>query len=187
MYHHFQRFWLMALVCLLSASCATTPDPEHLAAAKRLMRALSLGLNTSLSIEQELKRLSVKEPDKADLLMQAYAGLTPDVIQNIAAPIYARYLTTEELNEIADFAESPPGQLFVRSSLREKLSGQTESDDALTRKMNVDDLTIAARFGQSDVFKTYTRQAPKIKNDLSEAYQELLINQLRNQNPPHRN
>ena len=160
------------------AACTSTPvsqgpDPEHLAVAKRFLHSWDAGEISMAAFQQSLQQTYKDQPGVAELVQRAFADVTEEDFEDLAARVYVRHLNQEQLEELAQFTESPTGNRFFRMSVASSISGKAVNRDDITRQFNADELTEIVRFSQSDGFAAMKKALPTINRELGEEGQQL--------------
>src|SRR5262249_44015645 len=122
--------WMLT-VCLVAGLSAAgparaqTPSPDAIAAAHELivtMRAADFSKTIMPALMQTLKPATVKDRPQVErdydaivpLLLEGMNARVNEVIEEIAAAVYARNFTANELREAVAFYRGPTGQKFVQ-------------------------------------------------------------------------
>lgn len=164
--------------CFIAVACASTPvpqgpDQQHLAAAKRFLHSWDAGELGMRAFQQNLEQTYQEQPGLAELVQRAFADVTEDDFEDLAARVYMRHLNQEELEELAQFTESPTGNRFFRLSIAGAMEGKRVNRDDITRQFNADELTEIVRFSQSDGFAALKQAMPAINRELGEEGRQL--------------
>ena len=166
------------LFTFIVAGCASTavsqdPGAEHFAVAKRFLHSWGAGEIGMAAFQQNLEQASREQPGLAELMQQAFADITEQDFENLAARVYVRHLSQEELEELAQFTESPTGNRFFRMSVAGAMTGKAVSREEITRQFNADELTEIVQFSQSDGFLALKQAMPTINRELGEEGRQL--------------
>jgi hypothetical protein len=169
MYLRFRQLLAMVLLAFMVAACATNPapDPQSVAYAKQFLHSWGAGQIAMASFERRMKQEESTQPGMAALVRQAFAGTTPEDFENIAAPVYARHLSRENLAALAQFTATRAGNRFFRVAVAGELKHQSTKD--ITRQLSAVELAAAIKFARTDAFKEMKRELPTINREMAEA------------------
>jgi hypothetical protein len=167
----FYRFLVSVLLCFMAVACATKsanqgPDPEHIAIAKRFLHSWGAGKLAMDALQRTLQERAKDQPGMVELMRRAFADVKVEDFEDMAAQVYARHLTRENLAELTRFSESRTGNRFFRVSIAGAMEGKKPDD--LIRQFSADELTEVMKFFQSDAFKALTQALPTINRELGE-------------------
>ena len=173
MYARSYRVLVSLFVTLFIAACASTPAPkspeqQNLAVAKRFLHSWGAGEAGMTAFQKQLEQTYVDQPGLAELMQRAFADVTDEDFENLAARVYVRHLNQAELTELAQFTESPTGNRFFRMSVASAMTGTPVSGDDIAREFNADELTEIVRFSKSDGFVALKKNMPTINRELGE-------------------
>ena len=161
------------LISFFVAACASTPvsqdpDPQHLAVAKRFLHSWDAGDIAMKVFQRNLEQTYKDQPGVAELVQRAFADVTEEDFENLAARVYVRHLDQEELSELAQFTESPTGNRFFRMSVAGAIEGNAVSGEDIASQFNADELVEIVRFSKSDGFAALQQALPTINRELGE-------------------
>lgn len=171
LFQYFRAIAVFVVVMQLSA-CATqiNPDPQRMAAARRVMINMDAKSFFLAGVKKGVEKYRRETPGLADLAERITTQ--PKFIreaEEVMASSYARYMTVNELNGLADFAGSKTGRLVFRAVLT---NPESEGKDIM-KYLNADEMADLARFGQSDAAKGYQRAKNNINRDMQRGVKEL--------------
>ncbi|MCB1616225.1 MAG: hypothetical protein KDI30_09450 [Pseudomonadales bacterium] len=126
-----------------------------------------------ISMQMEIERIADDQPGLAELMHRAYANIKEEDFEAVAATIYARNLSYEDLKELAYYAEKPAVNRWFRVIFSELVKGAALNERDIIRQFDADEIVDIMRFSQSESFARMTKALPKINRELSLAGKEL--------------
>jgi len=173
MYARSYRVLVSLLLSLFIAACAATPAPkspeqQNLAVAKRFLHSWGAGEAGMAAFQKQLEQTYLDQPGLAEMMQRAFADVSEEDFENLAARVYVRHLNQEELTELAQFTESPTGNRFFRMSVASAMAGTPVTGEDMARQFNADELTEIVRFSKSDGFVALKKNMPTINRELGE-------------------
>jgi hypothetical protein len=167
------RVLTLLLVSFVVAACAAapvsrSPEQEHLAVAKRFLHSWGAGEAGMAAFQDKLAQTYQEQPGLAELMQRAFADVTEQDFEDLAARVYVRHLSQEELGQLAQFTESPTGNRFFRMSVASAMEGKPVTGEDIARQFNADELTEIVRFSRSDGFVALKQNMPAINRELGE-------------------
>ena len=122
------------------AAPADAPNPETLAAAKKLLATMKVkesmepvltGMRKMQDAMIDKQQLTPEQKTAAREVMKASMGeiekvLSWDSIGTLMARVYAKVFTTEEVNDLITLFESPAGQVFVKKQVELQMATMQE-------------------------------------------------------------
>ena len=161
------------LFTFILAACASTPaskapEQDNLAVAKRFLHSWGAGEAGMAAFQKNLEQTYQEQPGLAELMQRAFADVTEQDFEDLAARVYVRHLNQEQLTELAQFTESPTGNRFFRMAVAGAMEGKPLTGDDMARQFNADELTEIVRFSQSDGFVALKQKMPTINRELGE-------------------
>lgn len=144
-------------------------DPQHVATAKRFLNNIGAGqvmLDVTLA---EFDSMALKQPGLADLAQRSFADVTVDDFEMMAAPVYARHLSHENLAELEQLTQKPELKRFFATVFSAHRSEMPFDEEALMQQFNADELIGIMKFSMSESFQNMHKMAPKINHDLARA------------------
>ena len=120
------------------------------------------------AFQNQLEQTYLEQPGLAELMQRAFADVSEEDFENLAARVYVRHLNREELTELAQFTESPTGNRFFRMSVASAMAGTPVTGEDMARQFNADELTEIVRFSKSDGFVALKKNMPTINRELGE-------------------
>lgn len=178
MYSRSYRVLASLLITFILAACASAPAPkgpdqENLAVAKRFLHSWGAGEAGMAAFQQNLEQTYQDQPGLAELMQRAFADVTEEDFEDLAARVYVRHLSQQELTELAQFTESPTGNRFFRMSVASAQQGKPVTGEDIARQFNADELTEIVRFSKSDGFVALKQNMPTINRELEEEGRQL--------------
>ena len=174
MYARSYRILASFLFVLFIAACASTPpassnpQQQNLAVAKRFLHSWGAGEAGMAAFQKQLDQTYVDQPGLAELMQRAFADVSEEDFENLAANVYVRHLNQDELVELAQFTESPTGNRFFRMSVASAMTGTPVTSEEIAREFNADELTEIVRFSKSNGFLALKKNMPDINRELGE-------------------
>jgi hypothetical protein len=144
------------------------PETEHLIMAKRFLHGFSAGEIALNALTKELDRQAVAQPGMTELSRKAFASIDADAFENLAATVYARHLTKNQLTELTNFIESDAGGRFFNQSVKMGLEGKSTNAAEMMKQFTADELIHIMKFAQSETFISMTQKLPIINSELKE-------------------
>jgi hypothetical protein len=145
-----------------------TSDSASVAAARRFLTSWGAGELIQIGFERAMEEQRNNQPGMAELAGRVFRELKTPELEDIAARVYARHMSLEQLTELAKFTETPLGERFFRVATAAALDSKNSDHPAIMRKFNADELTLILKFSQSDVFRALQAQLPAINSELKE-------------------
>lgn len=169
----YYQFVLMLLLSFWMVACASVPasqnrTSEKTEAARQFLRSWDAGHVSYVAFKQSIEEDSEGQPGMVELTQRAFADVTAKDFEILLARVYARHLSLEHLNAVAQFTNKPTGNRFFREVMELTLAGQPVSGERLMRDFNADELTEILKFSQSEAFLAYQAALPQINRDLFE-------------------
>lgn len=166
------------LLCFFIAACASTPaskspEQQNFAIAKRFLHSWGAGEAGMAAFQKNLEETSQEQPGLAELMQRAFADITEEDFEDLAAKVYVRHLNQSQLTELAQFTESPTGNRFFRMSVTNAIDGKPVTGEDITREFNADELTEIVRFSKTDGFVALKEKMPIINRELGEEGRQL--------------
>ena len=190
---HVYNFFLCLLASCLLTNCATAPEankrpstpvsktvpavteyPRYIAPgqidpnAKRFLKSIKTGEFIYNGFTKEMKKIAANNPSLTEVVNRAFANITSDDFENIAAKVYTRHLSKPTLEELMNFTEGPVGGRFFRSIFTYIAESKPIDNDAVMRQFNADELTTLLKFTQSNAFVEMQSKLPTINKEMSE-------------------
>ena len=152
----------------VTTSVKPTSDAGGVAAAKRFLTSWGAGELIRIGFERAMEQQRNDQPGMAELARRVFGELKTPELEDIAARVYARHMSLEQLTELARFTETPLGERFFRVATRLALEGKSSDPQAMMRGFSADELTLILKFSQSDVSRALQAQLPAINSELAQ-------------------
>ncbi|MFC1839506.1 DUF2059 domain-containing protein [Thermodesulfobacteriota bacterium] len=172
----FYRFLILILLSLMITACATSKavkesESGHIAAAKRFLRSFNAEELAMVSFKRTMESETKKHPESVvEVVQRAMSDVKGEDFIDIITQVYVRHLTERQLNELAQFAESPTGQHFFQIAIKNVLEGnRNNAQSEFLSKFNADELTEIMKFASGDAFQAMNKAQPEINREMSEA------------------
>jgi hypothetical protein len=169
MYYRLRQVLILVLLSFMVVACATkpaAPDAERVATAKRFLHSWGAGEMAMTVLRRTMEKKARKQPGMAELVQRAFSDVKGEEFEDMAARVYARHLSQEDLAALAEFTESPSGNHFFRVAVAGRLDGKSKSQ--MMRQLSADELTAAMRFARSDAFTAMKEELPAINREIAE-------------------
>ncbi len=142
------------------------PLPHSVLAAKRFMSNAGAGNLAMFALQKEMNKLSVEQPGLAELTRRAFADVKQEDLDLFLAKIYARHMSFEDLNKLAESSEKDSIKRFFHYIFDSLKQEQKFSKADFTKQFNADELTEIIKFSQTDSFRTFTEVSSQIKEEI---------------------
>lgn len=164
--------------CVFLSGCSITPvvtkeDTARTATAKRFLHNVGAGELAMTAFVKELENQANEQPGMTELIKRAFTNINQEDFENLAAEVYSRHLTHEDLMEIATFSEKPAIQRLFKVIFGGISSGKQLDNQELLRQFSADELTEIMKMSLSDSLVRMKEVLPEINKELVQASNSL--------------
>jgi hypothetical protein len=115
-----RKFLSITIACLLSATVFAQTEKEYTETLRKMFEVSGTEESYKTVIEQMFKmyKLNYTEVDAEiwDDLHKEFAKTSLNDLTEMLAPVYEKYMTKEDLEQVIAFYESPVGRKFARNT-----------------------------------------------------------------------
>ena len=163
----------VVLGCVFLSACSTTPlagneENGRTLIAKRFLRNVGAGQLAMSSFRKTIEKEAVDNPGIAELSNKVFADVNEEAFITLASDVYSRNLSSDDLEELANFSESPTIKRFF-AVIFDRIATEQPVDRSVFKQFNSDEILEVMKFSVSGSFTRMSAALPKINKELSMA------------------
>ena len=144
-------------------------SPEHVAAATRFLNNIGVGQALLETMKSDMELEAINQPGLAEVAQRSLANVTADDYELIAARVYARHVSMDDLLELDRLTQKPEIKQFFDMAFSAHKTGIPMDEAESMRHFNADEIIEIMKLSMSESFNNMNKIKPKIDRDLARA------------------